>query len=347
MTGYLLEAIRASIIWLPLQNIYMLPMNRIVLSLLVLTLVFTSCKSKLEKKDKSLQEMQEDNDQAKENYTPTLASANATPVFKKINDTTELHLSIYFPQGIKKGDAKPAIIYFFSGAFLTGSPAQFEPHCQYFASRGIVAIAADYRVIKRNGGNALNCIYDAKSAVRYVREHAAELNVDPNKIIVSGGSAGAFLALTCAIDDPKWQDATDNTSISCKPNAMILLNPVVNAMEHNFRIEKFKDNATDSLDASHAKEVDPLTHITAGMPPMIMFHGTADKISGYNFVEQYHKEYVAAGNQCDLISYKDQKHGFTAVKFKGGKYYRETLYKSDVFLTQLGYLSGEPTISQE
>lgn len=322
-------------------------MYRIVFSILVLGLFMTSCKSKLEKKDKSLQEMQEDKDEASANYTPTLASANVTPVFKKINDTTELHLSVFFPDGVKNGDAKPAIIYFFGGAFLTGSPAQFEQHCQYFASRGIVAIAADYRVIKRNGGNALNCIYDAKSAVRYVREHAEELHVDPNKIILSGGSAGTFLALSCAIDDPKWQDASDNTSISCKPNAMILLNPVVNAMEHKFRIEKFKDNVNDSLDMSHAKEVDPLTHISSGMPPMIMFHGTADKISGFAFVEQYHKDYVAAGNTAELVPYEGQKHGFTAVKFKNGKYYKETLYKSDEFLIKLGYLSGQPTIQPE
>ncbi len=318
-------------------------MYRILLSLMVITLTLTSCKSKLEKKDKSLEEMQ-DEPANPETYQPVLASADATPIYKKINDSTEMHLNVYFPEGAKEGDAYPTIIYFFSGAFLTGSPAQFEEHCKYFSGRGMVAITADYRVIKRNKGNALNCIYDAKSAVRYIREHAAELYVDPNKVVVAGGSAGAFLALTCAIDDPKWQDPNDNPAISCVPNAMVLMNPVVNAVEHKFRIEKFKDNIKQKNTESHAAEVDPLTHIKSGMPPAIMFHGTADKIAGYKFTQQYVNDYTAAGNQIELVSYEGQKHGFTALKFEDGKYYREALYKSDEFLAKLGYISGPPTI---
>lgn len=318
-------------------------MKKLLLSLAVLSLLLGSCKSKLEKKDKTLDEMQED-EGTPGNYVPVLKSADATPVYKKINDTVEMHLNIYNPNKLKKKDPVPVIIYFFGGAFIHGSPGQFEEHCKYFASRGIVAITADYRVISRNKGNAVNCIYDAKSAVRYVREHAKELNIDPNKIIVAGGSAGAFLALETAVDDTKWQDPTDNAAISSKPNALVLLNPVVNAMEHKFRIEKFKDDEKAPDSESHAGELNPLTHIQPGMPPIIVFHGTADKISGFQYVQQFCDDYEKAGNRADMHAYQGMKHGFTGIRFQNGKYYREALTLTDEFLNSLGYLEGPPTV---
>ncbi len=307
---------------------------------------FSSCKTKLEKKDQSLEEMQEDNGK-KENYIPVLASADATPVYKKINDTTEMHLNIYYPENHHKGDDKACIIYFFAGSFINGSPSQFEEHCKYLCSRGMVAITADYRVISRNKGNALNCIYDAKSAVRFIRENANEYGVDPDKIVVAGGSAGGMLAIECAMNDPKWQDPADDTSISCMPNALVLINPVVNSEEFPFRIRKFKDTEETPDSLSHASAVNPLKHISGGMPPAIMFHGTLDKMSAYHFAKQFADDYTAAGNKMDLHSYPKQKHGFTAIKNMNGKFYRDTLRLTDEFLISLGYLSGTPTIPKE
>ena len=320
-------------------------MRKLLLSVTVLAVLFTSCKDKLEKKDKTLSEMQNE-DENPNNYVPVLSTASESPVYKKINDTVDMHLNIYYPEKHKKQDPTPVIIYFFGGAFLHGSPAQYEQHCQYFASRGIVAISADYRVISRNKGNALNCIYDAKSAIRYVREHAEDLNIDPNKIVVGGGSAGGFLALQLAMNDSKWQDPSDNAATSCVPNAMVLLNPVVNSMEHDFRIVKFKDNEADSNSLSHASEVNPLTTIKTGMPPAVVFHGTADKISSYEFVAQYCADYEKAGNTITLNTYEKMKHGFTAPKFQNGKYYRESLRKTDEFLISLGYLNGAPNVPE-
>lgn len=315
-------------------------MNKITLCLVAITLLLSACKSKLEKKDQSLEEMQ---NEEPGNYTPILTSASLSPVYKKIGDSVEMHLNIYNPQNHITNPPSPVIIYFFGGAFIHGSPSQYEEHCKYFAERGIVAIAADYRVISRNKGNALNCIYDAKSAIRYLREHAQELNIDPNRIVMAGGSAGAFLAIECAIDDTKWQDASDNAAVSAVPNAIVLLNPVVNAMEHKFRIAKFKDDK-DPESASHASEIDPMTHIKSGMPPAIAFHGTADKISGYKFVKKFSDDYIAAGNKMDLHTYEGEKHGFTIIQNKGGKYFLETLKLTDEFMISLGYLSGKPSV---
>ena len=75
-----------------------------------------------------------------------------------------------------------AIVFFFGGGWVGGTPKQFFPHCTYLASRGMVAISAEYRVKDRHGVTPLECVLDGKSAVRWVRAHASELGIDPTLI---------------------------------------------------------------------------------------------------------------------------------------------------------------------
>ena len=72
-------------------------------------------------------------------------------LYKSIGDV-QLFLYIFEPAGRKASDARPAAIFFFGGGWNGGTPAQFEPHARYLASRGMVAIVADYRVKSRHGG---------------------------------------------------------------------------------------------------------------------------------------------------------------------------------------------------
>ena len=102
-------------------------------------------------------------------------------VYKKV-DGVELKLHIFQPDDFKQTDKRPAIVFFFGGGWVSGSPSQFYPHSAYLASRGMVAMAADYRVKNRNKTTPFECVRDGKSAIRWVRGHAAELGIDPERI---------------------------------------------------------------------------------------------------------------------------------------------------------------------
>src|SRR5262245_4424635 len=115
-------------------------------------------------------------------YPPRLDGARAE-TYKRVGPT-ELSLYLYEPPGHKATDRTPAILLFFGGGWQNGSPGQFEQHCRYFASRGLVAITADYRVGSRQGVKAVDCVRDAKSAVRWLRTNAARLGVDADRIAV-------------------------------------------------------------------------------------------------------------------------------------------------------------------
>ena len=100
----------------------------------------------------------------------------------------------YFPDDHRPGDKRAAVVFFFGGGWRGGSPGQFQHHCEYLASRGMVAMTADYRVLSRHKTKADKCAADAKSAVRWIRANAERLGVDPNRIAAGGGSAGGHVA---------------------------------------------------------------------------------------------------------------------------------------------------------
>src|SRR5262245_54077022 len=101
-------------------------------------------------------------------YPPNLPEAEVQ-TYKTVGDT-KLNLYIYNPPGHKLTDKRAAIVFFFGGGWTGGSPGQFEQHCKHLASRGMVAMTADYRVASRHQVKAVSCVADAKSAIRFVRE---------------------------------------------------------------------------------------------------------------------------------------------------------------------------------
>ncbi|MEI6074845.1 MAG: alpha/beta hydrolase [Verrucomicrobiota bacterium] len=88
------------------------------------------------------------------------------------------------------GQPRPTIIFFFGGGWTVGTPIQFYPECAHFADEGYIAISADYRIASVNHTTPFDGVTDGKSAIRWVRQHAAELGLDPARIVAAGASAG-------------------------------------------------------------------------------------------------------------------------------------------------------------
>ena len=141
--------------------------------------------------------------------------------YKKI-DSHQLKLHVFNPKGHKKGDARPAIIFFFGGGWNGGTVAQFYPQSEYLAERGMVAISAEYRVKSRHKTTPLECVKDGNSAIRWVRTHAKELGIDPDKILAGGGSAGGHVAAATGTTKGIFEEGED-TKVSSRPDALLSL----------------------------------------------------------------------------------------------------------------------------
>ncbi len=248
-------------------------------------------------------------------------------VYKQV-DTTVLKMNVYYPEDYKKGEQRPAIILFFGGGWNGGSMNQFRMHARHFASKGMIAITADYRVKKRQNTTPFESVKDGRSAIRYLREHAEQLGIDPNRIAAGGGSAGGHVA--AASDLTQIDEVTDNIAVSPRPNALVLFNPVFNNGPGNYGYERFNERYT---------EISPFHNIKKGAAPTIVFLGTNDKLIPVETAKQYQQKMQEIGSRCDLILYEGQSHGFFNYSPKRDKkYYNETVDEAVKFLTSLGYI---------
>ncbi len=255
-------------------------------------------------------------------------------IYKTIGET-ELKVHVFYPNGKKPADRRPGIVFFFGGGWNGGSPSQFYPQCRYLASRGMVAISAEYRVKSRHDTPPSECVKDGKSAVRWVRSHADQLAIDPDRLAAGGGSAGGHVAAATGTLSG-FNDPTDDQSVSARPNALVLFNPVYDNGPEGYGHNRVQE---------YWREFSPMHNIDGKTPPTIVFLGTKDSLIPVSTAQNYKKLMEKAGGRCDLHLYEDQPHGFFNRREGRTKYYSETVIEADKFLNSLGYLQGPPTMS--
>ena len=252
-----------------------------------------------------------------------------TMTYKTVGER-QLKIYVHYPPGWKASDTRPGIIFFFGGGWTSGRVEQFQPQAEYFATRGLVAARADYRVKSRDGVTPDKCVEDARSAVRWMRRNAKELGIDPQKLIASGGSAGGHLA-ACTMIPKSVEAAGDDLSISTIPQAMVLFNPVLN-FGHEQMIERING------DKQLARKISPTQHLDKNSPPALILFGTEDKLKVFG--DEYWQKAEALGVRADKYLAEGQGHGF----FNKSPWTERTIIAADKFLASLGFLKGEPTI---
>lgn len=245
-------------------------------------------------------------------------------VYKTVG-TTALDAHIFPASGAKPGERRPAFLFFHGGGWAIGTPEWGYRHCKRYAERGLVGITFEYRLRWRHGTTPIECAADAKSAVRWVRTHAAELGVDPDRIAAAGFSAGGHLAAVTGMV-PGCDDPGDDKNVSAVPNALILMSAAVDVAGDSYFREILAGRG-ESADCS------PAQHVRSGLPPAIIFHGLEDPLCPFPRTDAFCKNMKASGNRCELYT------------FKGGHFRSEVDWavireKTDEFLMSLGFLGG-------
>jgi acetyl esterase/lipase len=271
-------------------------------------------------------------------YPPAIDGAKVE-TYKQVNGT-DLKVWLFYPPVAQSAASQmqdktglPAIVFFFGGGWQSGSPTQFEPQSRHLASRGMIAIVADYRVASRQHVKPCECVADAKSCVRWLRKNAARLGIDPHRLAAGGGSAGGHLAAAVATL-PGLDEPGEDASVSCVPDALVLFNPgLMMAPFGSVEMKGFGANLTPERFGCAPEAISPIHHVRKGLPPTLILHGRADTTVPYVTAEAFCAEMTKAGNRCELAGYDGMPHGF----FNKTKY-DETLAETDRFLTSLGYL---------
>ncbi|MEM6689653.1 MAG: alpha/beta hydrolase [Planctomycetota bacterium] len=249
-------------------------------------------------------------------------------IYKEVDDGDDLELKIYQPADFNpESESRPAIVFFFGGGWVGGKIGQFEDHSRRLTELGMVAVEVQYRTLGSHGVPPTTCVADAKSAMRYVRSNAKSLGIDPNQIAAGGGSAGGHLAASTSLVD-KFDDPGDDLSVSCRPQALVLFNPVIDNGPDGWGFKKTKE---------FWQEISPAHRVDDEAVPTVIFLGTNDKLIPVSTALKHQSNMRDLGHRCVVHLYKDAGHGY----FNKGTPKTVTIEQMISFLQDEGFVPQE------
>ena len=201
-------------------------------------------------------------------------------LYKQINYTDDgrVNLQTYIPERLKTTKPRPAMIACPGGAWTHLSPNEGEGVALTFVKEGFAAFVLNYSV--GDYSEFPNPLIEISWAIRTVREHAEEWNIDPDKIAISGYSAGASVCSMSATQwmDPVITDKLGGISELYKPNAAVLaygcndLSTIFDNQEDDLTIPK-----PGKITADRTPNIDVINYVTRDTAPIFFYHCRYDK----------------------------------------------------------------------
>lgn len=253
------------------------------------------------------------------------SSRHQVYVYKTVDGIT-LDAHVYDGDSTTLKTNRPAIVLLHGGGWSVGSPLWCERLAQGWAEEGIVAIAGQYRLADRHGSTPIESMRDAKSLIRWVRRYSDSLGIDPNRIAAYGWSAGGHLLATAAMV-PGFNEPGEDTTIDPSPNALLLLYAPMDLGTDTW----FAKSLAGREDVHRCA---PITYVRSGLPPTIIWQGTADDVVPATGAKAFADAMLAAGNRCELHLFEGRGHLFTRSTDDG----REVQRLAAEFLKSLGYI---------
>ncbi|MFM7199891.1 MAG: alpha/beta hydrolase [Myxococcota bacterium] len=196
-----------------------------------------------------------------------------------------LRLDIYRPRGTQSGEPRASVLVIHGGGWIVGNRRQFKRLCLELALDGHVAYAISYRLAPRHKLPA--AVEDCKAAIAWIRAHAASFGSLPDFIAVMGGSAGGHLAAMMALspDEKSFQPGFEQADT--RVQAAILQYGVMDftsALEHGYNpalkylLERMVVGVPYSQDPARYHKLEPLRYRPQQVPPLLLVHGTYDRM---------------------------------------------------------------------
>jgi acetyl esterase len=201
----------------------------------------------------------------------------------------------------------PAIIIVHGGGWIAGERRyNVQPLFKPLSDAGFAWFSISYRLATDVTRFGL-AIDDVRLAVRFVKSHAAEYNIDPNRIALIGESAGGQLAAMAALKaDPP---ATVRAVVALyTPTDLVTLAEVSNYIPRAVR-DSVKGTPWESLVLAGLAQLSPVNNVHAGMPPFLLIHGTNDWLVPYSQSVQMCSRIKQAGGTCELYPVDGGGHG--------------------------------------
>ena len=198
--------------------------------------------------------------------------------YKKI-DSVSLQLDVYRKKGLNA--PAPAIIFVHGGSWRTGKRQDYLPYLIDYAEKGYVAVTVSYRL--QQVAKFPAAVSDVICAVKWVKTHAKEYGIDPERIALLGASAGGHLVLMAAYanNEPMFNDDPCPSEIDAGVKAVVnFYGPVDLTTPYAISRNEVKDFMGGTYDEYFELYhlASPITYVSEDSPPTLIFHGTIDSL---------------------------------------------------------------------
>lgn len=232
-------------------------------------------------------------------------------VYKKLGEYL-VKLDAYLPNG--KGNF-PGVVLIHGGAWRAGDKSGYRSWGLDYARRGVAAFSIDYRLstVARYPAAVEDCL----DAIRWLRKHASDFNLDSDRLGVEGGSAGGHLALMVALMEPEesakdtWGNRLRNW-VRCAiswagPTDLTDTQSVQQSVERASLVLFLGCTGNECPD--RYREASPVTYVSSDDPPILLIHGTADNVVPYRQAEIMQDALKRAGVPVQVITLEGLGHG--------------------------------------
>ena len=208
-----------------------------------------------------------------------------------------------------------AIVIVHGGGWREGDKTQLGGYGFLLAREGFVCLCSSYRLSQEKKWPAQ--IQDIKCAVRYIRSNSKKLNIDPERIGITGNSAGGHLSLMAGLRNisVEFEGNAGNNEVSSEVKAVCAIYPP--AQIRNYENSDPIVDAYGALMGSEAKQQDydlasPLLQIQDDFPPTMLIHGSADSVVKLSDSTDLYKKLTSLGVPTELHIFSEEDHAFDA-----------------------------------
>ena len=242
--------------------------------------------------------------------------------------STPLTADIYARDGVINA---PLLVQIYGGAWQRGGPGDDEPFARYFAARGYVVAAIDYRHAPAARWPAQ--IDDVRTALAWLRAHARELGADPSRLVLVGRSAGAQLALVAAYQD----GAPAVAGVVSYYGPVFLADgwrepPRPDPLGVRDVLETYLGGTPDQMPDPYAA-ASPVTYVSRQSPPTLLVYGRRDHIVEVRFARRLEARLHEVGVPAVLLEIPWAEHAFDVLP--NGLGARVALFYTEQFLAGL------------
>ena len=222
-----------------------------------------------------------------------------------------LKADIFLPPLEEK--SRPAVLFIHGGGWIEGDRSQLRGYGILLARLGFVCMCNSYRLSNESIWPAQ--VQDVNCAIRYLRTNATDLGLDPDRIGVSGNSAGGHLSLMAAATnyDQIFEGEGGSNEVSSEIKAVCAIYPpttirqleILNPLENAFLMLMGKEAKKKDYD-----KASPLNYVTEDYPPCMLIHGSTDSVVRLKDSTKFYEKLIEFDRPASLHVFSEEEHAF-------------------------------------